>query len=186
MAITDPPSTLEPVALTNRKTIPMKPTDRDRLHSRLLDQREKVRLHSGSHAEAHQWSEGVQDLCDLASSSIDSDLADRLDQKVSEALDGIDFAVGAAEGIGNYAKNNKAKFAGGTVGAATMIAAIPLGPIACIIIGIGAAATTEFVIRKAEDKFEKKKSSEQPEFGSENNDIGSATHSATHSTAYMY
>ena len=97
-------------------------------------------------------------------------------------IDAFDFAVGAAEGIGNYAKNNKAKFAGGTVAAATMIGtAVIVGPAVSILIGIGAGASTEWLVRKAEDRFEKKKQeAENEEYPSEDED------GSTHSNAYSY
>eukprot|EP00797_Seminavis_robusta_P014874 Sro223_g091410.2 (343) ;mRNA; f:51042-52070 len=66
-------------------------------------------------------------------------------------LDPLDFAVGAAYGIGTYANTNKARFMGATLAAFTAIGlTVALGPLPAIAAGIVVGSSTELALVELE------------------------------------
>eukprot|EP00797_Seminavis_robusta_P029067 Sro579_g170010.2 (342) ;mRNA; f:40638-41663 len=76
------------------------------------------------------------------------DFYDELDRV---QLDPLDFAVGAAYGIGTYANTNKARFTGATLAAFTAIGlTVAFGPLPAIAAGVVVGASTELALVELE------------------------------------
>lgn len=77
-------------------------------------------------------------------------------------MDPTDFAVGAAEGVGEHIYRNKGRYAGAAVAGATMVAVtVALGPLAGLAIGLLVGQATEYGVNKVESAIIQRKEAKQ-------------------------
>ncbi len=73
-------------------------------------------------------------------------------------IDPADFAIGAAEGVGEQLFRNKGRYAGAAVAGSTMVAAtVAFGPWAGLSLGLLAGQATEFGVHRMESAMLRRK-----------------------------